>query len=262
VFDQVLVCIDGSSSSQRAIDLGLDIARVQGARLAGLAIVDEPDIRDQALVADATHKAHAWLEAFAQRCRATGIEPRLMEAWARPSAAILEHMPAFSVTLIGQDANSLFETAMEDTKTRDQVLHVARKPVMVVPDAPPVVSQTAMIAFDGSAACERAVRALAASGLVADATVHVVAVDDDGARAWQIAGRGAALCEQLGIKATPVNVVSTLPIAEALLEARARVGARLLAMGAYTRSRLTEVLWGSVTRVLTQRTPVPLFLHH
>jgi nucleotide-binding universal stress UspA family protein len=253
VLDQVLVCIEGSPSSQRAIELALDVTRAHGGQLAGLAIAGE---------GAAAGVAQGWLAAFSRRCREAGVEARLLEEHGRPATAILEHMPAFGVTLIGRDANFMFESALEDTTTRDAVLHVARKPVIVVPDEPPVASDALMIAFDGSAACERAVRALAASGLAGGATVHVVSVDDDGARAWQIASRGVALCEQLGIKATPVNVVSTLGIAEALLETRQRIGARLLAMGAYTRSRLVEVLWGSVTRVLTRTTRVPLFLHH
>jgi nucleotide-binding universal stress UspA family protein len=33
-------------------------------------------------------------------------------------------------------------------------------------------------------------------------------------------------------------------------------------MGAYTKSGLSELIWGSVTRELVERTAVPLFLQH
>jgi nucleotide-binding universal stress UspA family protein len=56
--------------------------------------------------------------------------------------------------------------------------------------------------------------------------------------------------------------VSVLPIADALVEARARLGAGLMVMGAYTKSAFSELIWGSVTRELVEKTRVPLLLQH
>ena len=73
---------------------------------------------------------------------------------------------------------------------------------------------------------------------------------------WQ----GRALREQ-GIKAQPHSVVSVLSIAEAILMQRQKLGAAMIVSGAYAHSRLSHLIWGSVTHELLEKTPVPLFLH-
>jgi nucleotide-binding universal stress UspA family protein len=197
----ILICLEGSSSSERAIDLGLELGREHGARLVGLAIIDEADIRagsavggasdrqqrDDTLLEDARHKTAETLAHFQTRCQQGGVATRTLELRGRP-ATILEEMTEHDLTLIGRKANFLFETKDEDAKTRDNVLHNARKPVMVVPEEVAKAGHDVLIAYDGSSAAKRAVRAFG--------------------------------------------------------------------------ERLTEMLWGSVTREMIEKTQVPLFLHH
>src|SRR3954464_12116966 len=106
----ILVCLEGSASSERATDLAIEIAREMSARLTGLAIVDEPNIRagaatgiggasfkqhrDEVLLEDAHKKATEYLARFEARCREGGITPRLLEARGRPAAKILEETQA------------------------------------------------------------------------------------------------------------------------------------------------------------------------
>ncbi len=274
----ILVCLEGSTSSDRAIDLAIEIARELSARLVGLAIVDEPHIRagaatgiggasykqhrDDVLLEDAHKKAEDWLLLFEARCREAGIAARVVELRGRPAPKILEEMQSHDMTLIGRNANFLFETKDEDVETRDNVLHRAGKPVIVVPEEPVKTGPDLMVAYDGSSASNRALRALAASGLANGRKVHVASVEDDGEEAWEMASRGVDLLRTLSIASKPRSVVSALPIAEAILEARGKLGAGMLVMGAYTRSRLSEMIWGSVTRTLLEKCPVPIFLHH
>jgi nucleotide-binding universal stress UspA family protein len=144
----ILICLEGSSSSERAIDLGLELGREHGARLVGLAIIDEADIRagsavggasdrqqhDDTLLEDARHKTAETLAHFQTRCQQGGVATRTLELRGRPATMILEEMTEHDLTLIGRKANFLFETKVEDAKTRDNVLHNARKPVMVIPE--------------------------------------------------------------------------------------------------------------------------------
>ena len=274
----ILVCLEGSPSSERATDLAIEIAREMSARLMGLAIVDEPNIRagaatgiggasfkqhrDEVLLEDAHKKAADWLVLFEARCRGAGIQARALELRGSPAPKILEEMQSHDMTMIGRNANFLFETKDEDVETRDSVLHRAGKPVIVVPEEPAKSGPDLMVAYDGSSASNRALRALAESGLASGRKVHVASVQDDGEEAWEMASRGVDLLRTLSIAAKPRSVVSALPIADAILEARAKLGAGMLIMGAYTRSRLKEILWGSVTRTLLEKSPVPIFLHH
>jgi nucleotide-binding universal stress UspA family protein len=274
----ILVCLEGSASSERATDLAIEIAREMSARLTGLAIVDEPNIRagaatgiggasfkqhrDEVLLEDAHKKAADNLLLFEARCRDAGIPARVLELRGRPAPKILEELERHDITLIGRHANFLFETRDEDVETRDNVLHRAGKPVIVVPEEPMKAGPDVLVSYDGSSAANRAVRALAESGLARGRKVHVISVQDDGEEAWEMASRGVELLKTFSIAAKPRSVVSALPIAEAILEARAKLGAGMLVIGAYTRSRLSELIWGSVTRTLLEKCPVPIFLHH
>jgi nucleotide-binding universal stress UspA family protein len=278
LINEILVCIEGSASGERAIELAITMAQKLGARLTGLAIVDEPDIRsgaatgiggssykrqrDDALVSDAEARVHMWLERFGARCQRAGVPAHVLEERGRPEATILEKMGAYDLTLMGRHANFKFETMANDSGTRDGILHRSRKPVLVVPEEAPLESPRVMIAFDGSSAAKRAIRSFADSGLATGRELHVACVDDDGASAWEMAARGVALFAELGFAAVPMNVVSVLPIADALIEARGKLGAGLMVMGAYTKSGLSELIWGSVTRELVEKTAVPLFLQH
>jgi nucleotide-binding universal stress UspA family protein len=274
----ILVCLEGSASTDRAIDLGVELAREHDAQLVGLAIVDEPDIRagaatgiggssfkqhrDEVLLEDATKKAEGLLAQFQARCQEKGITPRSLELRGRPAAKILEEMMEHDLTLIGRHVNFLFETEADDAETRDNVLHRARKPVVVVPEEAARAGHDVLVAYDGSSAAKRAVRSFAECGLAQGRTVHVASMDDDGEQAWEMATRGVELFKEIGIAAKPRSLVSVLPVADAILDLRKKLGAGLLVTGAYTRSRLSELIWGSVTRTLIEKTPVPLFLHH
>jgi nucleotide-binding universal stress UspA family protein len=276
--NEILVCLEGSPSSQDATAVGLELGKTLGATLVGVAIVDEPDIRagaatgiggasykkdrDDSLLEDAHDHAQAWIDTFARGCSAAGVPARVLELRGRPEAMILEEMQQHDLTLLGRHVNFRFETAANDRETRDTVLRRAGKPVLLVPEGSRQIGPRVLAAYDGSSAAKRALRSFAASGLARDREVQVTTVGDDGAIAWEMAERGCQLVEELGVKATPHSVVSTQSIGEALLERRASTNAGLFVLGAYTQSRVSQLLWGSVTRTLIDKADVPLYLHH
>jgi nucleotide-binding universal stress UspA family protein len=253
-------------------------AHVFGARLVGLAVVDEPQIRagsaagiggssfkherDEALVADARRHAETWLADFAKHCDESGVPARTLELVGRADAAILREMESHDLTVIGRDANFHFETDDADSSTRDAILHRAKKPVILVPHEPKGNRKNVLIAYDGSSASKRAVAAFADSGIAAGRLLHVATVDDDGTTAWEMVNRAVTSLKERGLSATAHNVVSPLPIPEAMLELREKLDAGLMVMGAYAQSRLRELIWGSVTRDLIEKTPSLLFMHH
>jgi nucleotide-binding universal stress UspA family protein len=244
----ILVCLEGSPGTVRAIELALELAREHGARLVGLAIAGNGDKHDGV----DEHRAR-----FEARGQALGVSTRILRVYGQPAATILEEMTAHDLTILARAASFLVED-----DTRDNVLHHARKPVILVPETPVRAEDDVLIAYDGSSAAKRAVTSFAESGLAQGRTVHVTSMHDDGAEAWEMASRGVELLRERSIAAKPRSLVSALPIADALLDVRRKLGAGLLVSGAYARSRLSEMIWGSVTRGLIDKTPVPLFLHH
>lgn len=275
----ILVCLEGSSSAESATRLAIDVARTCGATLAGLAIVDEPDIRagaamgigaasfkherDEALLADAHKHAADWIALFERRCREAGVTAKGLEVVGRPADSILEEMEAHDLTVIGRDANFRFETEREDLQTRDAILHQATRPVLLVPDVEEqTLSSTVLIAYDGSNAAKRALTSFAESGLAASRAIHVATVDDNGARAWEMANRAVQMLGAMGIPAKGHNVVSLLSNVDSLFALGKELNAGLMVMGAFAHRRLRHLFSGSVTHGLLEKSPIPLYLQH
>src|SRR5436305_8146973 len=169
---EALVCLESSQSSEAATRIAITIADDFKARLVGLAIVDEPDIRagtatgiggssfkhdrDESLVADARLRAGDALALFERRCREAKVDARALEIVGRPAESILAEMESRDLTIIGRDANFRFETESDDAATREAIPHRATKPVLLVPeDAHGPLGKTVVVAYDGSRAAKR-----------------------------------------------------------------------------------------------------------
>ncbi len=276
---EALVCLESSPSSEAATRLAITIADDFKARLVGLVIVDEPDIRagtptgiggasfkverDDALVADARKNAADALALFERRCREARVEARGLEVVGRPAASILAEMETRDITIIGRDANFRFEIESDDTATREEILHRAAQPVLIVPEGVEgPLGKNVVVAYDGSRAAKRAIASFAASGLAQSRNVHVATVDDSGEQAYEMASAGVKALVDLGVAATPHNIVSALSNVDALFAFANELGASLIVMGAFAHSRLAHLFHGSVTRGLVERTATPLYLQH
>jgi nucleotide-binding universal stress UspA family protein len=275
----ILVCLEGSPSSARAIEVAFEVAHAVRATLVGLAIIDAPDIvagaatsiggasyrkdRDDALLADAHARASEWLDGFVERGRAAGIAVKTLELEGRPAETIVQELQNHDAMIVGRDVNFRFETQERDRYTRDRILRRAGKPIIVVPAQPVTAGSAVLIAYDGSAAAVRALRSFAASGLARGRDVYVATVNDDGANAFEIASQGCGLLhDEYGIAARPDNIVSIESTADALLARRDKLGAGLLVVGGYVPSPLARLVWGSVTHAILENTAVPVFVHY
>jgi Universal stress protein UspA and related nucleotide-binding proteins len=247
-----------------------------------MAIIDEPDIqagapagiggssfkheRDKILLANARAHAADWLGLFQRRCRSEGVPANTLEIVGRPAESILGEMERHDVTVMGRDANFRFETESEDSATRDKILRHANHPIFLVPESvaevPATLGQTVLVAYDGSGAAEHSLMSFAKSGLAESREVHVATVDDDGEKAWDIATNAVERLRTLGIRAFTHNIVSLLPTPKALVALGSDLGAGLIVMGAFARSRLAELFHGSGTRDLVEHSPMPLCLQH
>jgi nucleotide-binding universal stress UspA family protein len=275
---QILVGLEGSDSGKTAIEVAIELAALLRGTLVGLAIVDEPEIRsaqatpiggssykaerDDALVAQAQQHARAWCDAFTARCAEAGVPARTLEVHGDAAETLLEESRLRDLLVLGRDANFHFETEENDAKTREVVLHKAASPVLIVPAERVATGPGVLVAYDGTQAAIRAVRAFAASGLAADRPVHVLSVGDSGERTWAMAAQGCTLLDELGIIATPHHVVSVQTTTETLLDQREKLDCGLVVQGAYAHSRFARLLWGSVTKEMLEKTKVPMFLHY
>jgi nucleotide-binding universal stress UspA family protein len=275
---KILVALEGSTGTARATDLAIGLAKEDAAALVGLAIIDAPAItagsamgiggstykheRDEALLLEAKQMARDAERRFLENTRAAGVEARVVEVMGKAADTLLAELENHDLGLLGRYANFRFETDATDLRTWDTVVHGATKPLVIVPEGPLAKGRNAVLAYDGSMAAKRAIRLFVESGLHRGREVHVVTVNDSGAVAWELATKASEELGSLGVGAEIHNVVSVLPVAEALLEVAGQVDAGLIAMGAFAHSRLRNLFRGSVTQQLVEKTTMPLFLTH
>jgi nucleotide-binding universal stress UspA family protein len=274
----ILIGLEDSPSTERATELALELAQAHGSALLGLAIIDEPDIkagaamgiggssykheRDEALMLEAHQRAREFERRFLERCQRSPVAARVLEVTGRPAETILAELEHHDLVMLGRDANFQFETEATDTRTWDVILHKASKPVIVAPGDPWPRGGGAVVAYDGSLAATRALQTFAATGLAQTLALHVVTVNDSGAVAWDLATHAVDTLKGLGLSAEVHNVVSVLPISEALLEVATQLKAAMIVMGSFAHSRLRSFFRGSVTQQLVEKTTIPLFLTH
>lgn len=143
----------------------------------------------------------------------------------------------------------------------------ARTPILLVPPEATALdcTGTALVAWDGSPEACHALRA--ARPLLARAErVILASVEDEPPerRAFDLPPvEGAEYLSRHGIACEMVELpAGGRPVADVLGEAAAERDAAYLVMGAYGRMRLTEMIWGGVTRALLTRPPLPILACH
>ena len=140
----------------------------------------------------------------------------------------------------------------------------AKKPILAVPKGHLRFSASgvAIVAWDGSPAAAAALRA-ATPVLAYASAVHIVEVEKfhDGGT---LAEEGAAYLSRHGIPAVvrSEKTHGMSSISEKLIELAVRAKVDYIVLGAYGHSRLTEAVFGGVTRSMLIHSPVPLILAH
>jgi nucleotide-binding universal stress UspA family protein len=289
---RILLPLPGSAEQAGEIDMALSAAKALGAHVEALFIsAPPPPARVRMAGGEIGYGARAavaaqtdWYgeernrlardarERFAQACAANGI--RMLGANEQtgtlPAASWREAEGSYAdVAAARAAAFDLMVAAsaavMESLKAiAEQSLLRTRRPVLLAPSRlQSSLTDTAMIAWDESPECWHAISAAIPFLRLAKA-VDVVSVDRDAGR------RGAAQAEALAylrchdIAATARVIAPDLrSVGDALLATAAEAEVGLLVMGAYSHSRLREMLLGGVTRHILQNAVArPVLLAH
>lgn len=207
--------------------------------------------------------ARASLSDFAERARQLGlasVEERLVEDDHRHALLLQSRYADLVVT--GQDSK-----APDAVRGLPQyvALHGAR-PVLAVPAAyagAPLTGEI-VVGWDGSVQAIRAVHA-ALPLLVRAASVRLALVNPDTESGLHGDEPGADMALYLARHGVTVDVVkenSTAPVGEALIGIAGAYGAGLIVSGAFGHSRYRELVLGGATRVLLERSPLPVLVAH
>ncbi|QQS13699.1 MAG: universal stress protein [Rhodospirillales bacterium] len=136
------------------------------------------------------------------------------------------------------------------------------RPVLMVPQgAPAEVGRRVVVAWNGSTETARAI-AMASSLLKSAEAVSVISVEGamvPGPSAEELALSLRRHGLTVTVRHYPVVARST---GHTLVEASQEVGADLIIKGAYTQSRLRQLIFGGLTRHLITASPIPVLFAH
>jgi nucleotide-binding universal stress UspA family protein len=271
----ILVPLDGSPQTSAALDLAVSWGLQFGARLVGVAIVDEPTIlrpepvsigasaykreRDQVRLRDARVRVNQFLTEFESRCATAGLVAEGVEAKGDPAERILREAQRCDIVMVGRDTNFHFETQARPDETMAALLRNSARPVVVVPN-PPSNGRGVMVAYGGGREVARALQTFELLGLDAGETVTLVSVQREGWEAAELANLAAEFLTAHGIPHELHALTADRSPADALLEHLRLLRPRLLVMGAQGYHPVRDLFRSSVTGAVLLETPVPTFI--
>ncbi|HMB07991.1 MAG TPA: universal stress protein [Isosphaeraceae bacterium] len=264
---RILIGLGGSDESRSALELGLRWAKSHDALLVGLEIVDKlgmpvgEEATSQAGAPELPRSGRPLLEWFARLCQEAGVDFLVRAAAGTPHLEILAEAQRHDLIVMGQRSHFDYGLQGAPGETLAKVVQGCPRPVIIVPDTLST-SDVVVVAYDGSIPAAQALYTFGMSGLGVARDVHVVTIGTHALEAARIAERAIDFLDAHGIKAEMHPVESALPPAEVILGRVGQIGAGLLVMGAYGKSVLRELIYGSVARALLKVCPVPVFVFH
>ena len=208
--------------------------------------------------------AEALFRAAAARARVTAAEWRAPAG--EPVPALVGHARCTDLVILGQrepdDPNADFAGELANA-----VVLQSGRPVLVLPYAGShgTIGTTALVTWNGSRESARAVAD--AMPLLARAErvfLLTIALDsDEFAPGGQAEHRVLSWLRFHGIEAAARHYgAPDIDVGELILSQAADLGANLIVMGAYSHSRLQELVLGGVTRKLLDTMTVPVLMAH
>jgi nucleotide-binding universal stress UspA family protein len=270
---RILVGLNGSTYSQTAAELAMRWAKHYQASVTAVGIVAIPQLtaaepvplgataykmeRDQALINTADQRISHCLANFAASCTAADVDCRTVKLEGDMELLLREAERA-DLLVVGKKSISDEPTSASPILT--QIVRHSPRPVLCVPrfSAP---TAPILVAYDGSMQSAKALQIFQAIGLADHSTVHILTVSDDPPdRTPAVAAadflQGHGLQVEMHVRPSQESIAR-----EIVAEAK-RLDVGLIVLGAYGKSRVTELFFGSVTSSVLRDTSVPLFLYH
>ncbi|MFB3149869.1 MAG: universal stress protein [Alphaproteobacteria bacterium] len=271
----VLVHIDNSPSCPARLDVAINLARENGAHLAGLYVIGlapihqyaEADLGPELIEAHDRYMREASKEAeqmFKQRIEGAGLDAEWRSVEGNVSETVALNARYADLAILGQRNVERLDPGTAPEMPEHTVLDVGR-PVLVVPHGGefPALGKRVIVAWKPNRGGARAVNDSLVFLKKAE-KVLVLSVNPRGGISGGGDVPGADIARHLarhGIDAEVAQVTKEeLSVGEMLLSRAAEFGADLLVMGAFGRSRWRSMILGGVTRNILGNMTIPVLI--
>jgi nucleotide-binding universal stress UspA family protein len=281
----LVVLLDGSDRDSEQLRVAVDLAQRDEAHLTGLCTLDTlapvipgpslggyPQILALQGIAQeieefARDKARGIERVFREALRANGLPGDWCLALGAAADVAARRVRCADVLVAGQ-SDPAEAAALANARLIEEILLTAGRPLLLVPYAGHFlqVGARVLIAWNGSREASRALHdALPLLRPAAKVTVLTVQTPREAAEGPEIPGGDvAAHLARHGVEAAAARTVTdgNISVADALLGYASDVGADLLVMGGYGRSRVREFVLGGVTREILNHMTLPVLISH
>ena len=275
-FAEILVCLDGSSYSQAAVEYATQIALEHNASLTGIGVIDLPGIQrssgpapigamhyDQ--LADRQHFKETQeivggvLKDFGKTCQEKEIRHTIHSETGSPFREIIEESKFHDFIIIGQKTFFRYNIKHESENTLDRILHNGLTAVLAVPDSVRQIKKV-LVAYDNSVQVTKAIQMFLLLHVWNQCDITLLNVNNNANRGKRLLDRLGDYFGRYGVQ--PENVQLRGRVDEAILSYIREHEIDLLVMGAYGRRSVSEFVFGSVTKSLVAQAGIPLFIYH
>jgi nucleotide-binding universal stress UspA family protein len=274
----ILVHIDDSPQCRQRLDVASDLARGHDAHLSGIYVVSVPAVPaimsagyfPEGFIAgqeererERAKKVKAEYDDYMRRA---GIASEWRERQGDPAGIVSLNARYADLAIVSQ-ADPAGTGPYEMLELPADVALSAGRPVLVIPHIGPAESlgTRVLVGWNASREATRAVND-ALPLLQRAKSVTVLAIDPQGG----VEGHGESPSADIslhlarhGIKAEAARTVAgDIDVGDALLSRAADLGADMIVMGCYGRSRMREFILGGVTRHVLRHMTVPVLISH
>ena len=280
----LLVPFDASAASLSALSIACSISGLTHASLIGLhvsderrlsrvplstalagsigiaPIVDAPLPPDELLSVEEKleHEAKDLLRVFDERCAQARVAGKFVTKLGIPADTIIDAARTVDFVVVGNSGEHEGIDHGQRGLTTNALLHHTTRPVLVVPEEPEGDSRI-VIAYDGSAASERVLRAAAEFAEVTQLNeVHLLTISSDSEQCERVQRLALEYLSAYDLELT--RAVAQGKPAEAIVRYVDEVDASVLALGAFGQNRLTERIFGSTTSAVLKQTSAAVLL--
>lgn len=215
---------------------------------------------------DARRESHALFTKFAEANGLPAARPGVVEpgwGWYPKAPAgdafLASHARIFDLIVLGRPVSG---KAVPSMATLEAALFESGRPILIAPPTPPTsIGETVVIAWNGSSETARTV-AYAGPFLRKAKKIYVLTIEG-----WTNQGpTGEQLAMSLRRNEVAAESLHVAPgrrtMGETILEETAAKGGDLLLKGAYTQSRLRQMIFGGATAHVLAAGDVPVLMAH